>query len=445
MAITIPEPDVNNVWRLETPGNEGWVRSARPDADDKFFMCSADGHVQEPNTFLYDRIDPAYHHRLPTIAVTKAMDVHGKGAKGDGAKSDDGKGEGAKGEGGGATEEQFFQKAEGFRPAKLNWTKPFEGHEKLRNQSGRSPEARLADLALDGCDAEVLFPNKGLSIWATPDADFSHAMCRAYNEWAWEEFADYNDRLAPMACIAPAALDKAIAEIQRCAALGFKGLSLPAKPVFGPPDVDDLNYNLREMEPLWDCIDEVELPVTFHVSTGRDPRTSRSQGGAVINYAVHSLAPTMEPLVNICASGVAERHPKLQFGSIEAGIGWVPWMLTAMDEAYLKHHMWVRPKLEMLPSEYFKRQGFASFQEDPAGLDLAREHGLVDNFLWANDFPHHEGSWPYSAQAIERTMSHLDDGERAKILGLNSARIFRFDIPERYLHHPDAAAVANQH
>ncbi len=441
MAITIPEPDVNNVWRLETPGNEGWVRSARPDADDKFFMCSADGHVQEPNTFLYDRIDPAYHHRLPTIAVTKAMDVHGKGAK-----SDDGKGEGggATGKASDGAEEQFFQKAEGFRPAKLNWTKPFEGHEKLRNQSGRTPEARLADLALDGCDAEILFPNKGLSIWATPDADFSHAMCRAYNEWAWEEFADCNDRLAPMACIAPAALDKAIAEIQRCAALGFKGLSLPAKPVFGPPDVDDLNYNLREMEPLWDCIDEVELPVTFHVSTGRDPRTSRSQGGAVINYAVHSLAPTMEPLVNICASGVAERHPKLQFGSIEAGIGWVPWMLTAMDEAYLKHHMWVRPKLEMLPSEYFKRQGFASFQEDPAGLDLAREHGLVDNFLWANDFPHHEGSWPYSAQAIERTMSHLDDGERAKILGLNSARIFRFDIPERYLHHPDAAAVAAQ-
>ncbi|MXY02863.1 MAG: amidohydrolase [Acidimicrobiales bacterium] len=435
MAITIPEPDVNNVWRLETPGNEGWLRSARPDADDKFFMCSADGHVQEPNTFLYDRIDPAYHHRLPTIAVTKAMDVHGKSAKGDGVT----------GEGGGATEEQFFQKAEGFRPAKLNWTKPFEGHEKLRNQSGRDPEARLRDLALDGCDAEVLFPNKGLSIWATPDADFSHAMCRAYNEWAWEEFADYNDRLAPMACIAPAALDKAIAEIQRCAALGFKGLSLPAKPVFGPPDVDDLNYNLREMEPLWDCIDEVELPVTFHVSTGRDPRTSRSQGGAVINYAVHSLAPTMEPLVNICASGVAERHPKLQFGSIEAGIGWVPWMLTAMDEAYLKHHMWVRPKLEMLPSEYFKRQGFASFQEDPAGLDLAREHGLVDNFLWANDFPHHEGSWPYSAQAIERTMSHLDDGERAKILGLNAARIFGFEIPERYLGHPDAATVAGQH
>jgi acetyl-CoA acetyltransferase len=59
-----------------------------------------------------------------------------------------------------------------------------------------------------------------------------------------------------------------------------------------------------------------------------------------------------------------------------------------MDEAYLKHHMFVRPKLELLPSEFFRRQGFASFQEDKVGLDLASGHDLVDNFLWANDYPH---------------------------------------------------------
>jgi predicted TIM-barrel fold metal-dependent hydrolase len=162
----------------------------------------------------------------------------------------------------------------------------------------------------------------------------------------------------------------------------------------------------------------------------------------VINYTVHSLAPTMEPIVNICASGVAERHPKLRFGSIEAGIGWVAWALEAMDEAYRKHHMWVQPKLPMLPGEYFRRQGFASFQEDRPGLDLARGHDLVDNLLWANDFPHHEGSWPYSAQAIERSMGHLDDGERAKILGLNCARLFKLPIAERYQHHRDAADAA---
>jgi predicted TIM-barrel fold metal-dependent hydrolase len=132
------------------------------------------------------------------------------------------------------------------------------------------------------------------------------------------------------------------------------------------------------------------------------------------------------------------------FGSVEAGIGWVAWALGALDEAYLKHHMWRRPKLDRLPSEYFKTNGFATFQEDKAGLDLAREHGLTDNFMWANDYPHHEGTWPHSAEAIERTMVNLSDEERAKILGLNAARVFKFDIPQRYTNFADAAAVANK-
>lgn len=410
MATAIPAPDPNNAWRLDSPGAEGWPRTARPADPNKYFMVSADGHVQEPSDLWRTRIDARYRDRLPGVVV----DAKGK----------------------------QYQKTEGFRRLRIR-NIPFEGEDALRNQSGRTPEERIVDLAADGVDCEILFPNKGLTIWATPDAEFSQAMCRVYNGWAWEVFGPYNDRLSPMACIAPADLDGAIAEIQRCAKLGFRGLALPCKPVWGPPDHEALNYNLPEFDPLWACIQDVDLPITFHVSTGRDPRTSRGNGGAVINYAVHSLAPTMEPIANLCASGVVERFPKVVFGTVEAGIGWVPWALAAMDEAYRKHHMWVRPKLDRLPSEYFKTNGFATFQEDKAGLDLAREHGLVDNFLWANDYPHHEGSWPHSAEAIERTMSGLGDGERAKILGLNAAYIFRFAIPERYRRQADAAVAAD--
>ncbi|MEJ2133086.1 MAG: amidohydrolase family protein, partial [Gammaproteobacteria bacterium] len=368
MPRAIPDPDENNVWRLETPGAAGWTRSPRPDAKDKYFMVSTDGHVQEPGDLWKTRIEKKYRERLPGVATDE------KGRK--------------------------FQKTEGFRPIRLRNIE-FKGEDALRNGAGQTPEERLADLEADGVDCEILFPNKGLTIWATPDAEFSQAMC-------------------------------AILEIQRCAKLGFRGLALPCKPIWGAPDHAALNYNLPEFDPLWACIQDVDLPITFHVSTGRDPRTSRGNGGAVINYAVHSLAPTMEPIANLCSSGVLERFPKLRFGSVEAGIGWVPWALWAMDEAYRKHHMFVRPKLEMLPSEYFRSNGFATFQEDKPGLDLAREHDLTDNFMWANDYPHHEGTWPHSAQAIERTMTALDDHERAKILGLNAARVFKFEVPERY-------------
>jgi predicted TIM-barrel fold metal-dependent hydrolase len=212
------------------------------------------------------------------------------------------------------------------------------------------------------------------------------------------------------------------------ATLGFRALTLPCKPVWGAHDVDHPNYNLPVFDPLWAAIQDAGLPITFHVSTGRDPRAARGNGGAVINYVSHSLSPTIEPVANLCASGVLSRFPRLRFATIEAGIGWVAWLLDAMDEAYRKHHFWVRPRLPKLPSEYFREHGFASFQEDPAGLALAEATGLVDTFMWGNDYPHHEGTWPHSAEAIERTMGGLSDGARAKVLGLNAARLFGFEV-----------------
>jgi predicted TIM-barrel fold metal-dependent hydrolase len=181
-------------------------------------------------------------------------------------------------------------------------------------------------------------------------------------------------------------------------------------------------------DPMWAAIAECDLPITFHVSTGRDPRVARKEGGAVINYVSHSLSPTIEPVASLCGSGVLERFPTIKFAAVESGIGWVPWALDAMDEAYRKHHLWAYPKLKQLPSEYFRSNGAATFQEDRAGLELAEKWNLIDNFMWANDYPHAEGTWPHSAEAIEREMGHLSDGARARILGLNAAKMFKFDV-----------------
>jgi predicted TIM-barrel fold metal-dependent hydrolase len=240
--------------------------------------------------------------------------------------------------------------------------------------------------------------------------------------------------MIPAGAIATADLAGSIAEVQRLAKLGFKCLTLPCKPIWGGHDSGHVNYNLPHFDPLWAAISDANLPITFHVSTGRDPRAARGNGGAVVNYVSHSLSPTIEPVANLCASGVLERFPKIRFATIEAGIGWVPWLLDAMDEAYKKHHFWVRPKLKNLPSDYYRAHGFSSFQEDRPGLDLAESHKLDGNFMWANDYPHHEGTWPHSAEAIERTMGQLSDKARANILGLNCARFLGIDVPQRYRH-----------
>jgi len=395
MSEAIEVVNQPNLWRLETPGHLGWKRTARPGDPDKYLMISADSHCNEPSNLWYERIDREFRERLPRIEIDE------NGVK--------------------------WQVSEGWQRSRL-LDSALEGEDRVRSKAGADPEQRLKDMARDGVDAEIIFPNKGLMMWATPDARFAAAQCRVYNDWAWETFGPYNDRMSPMAAIATADLELAIAEIKRVAKIGFRGLTLPCKPIFGPHDARHPNYNLPMFDPMWEVIQDAGLPITFHVSTGRDPRAARKDGGAVINYVSHSLVPTIEPVAHMCASGVLERFPGLRFAAIESGIGWVPWALEAMDEAYHKHHMWAFPKLKKLPSEYFHEHGFASFQEDRVGLDLALKYGLVDNFLWANDYPHHEGSWPHSAEAIERQMGGIADEHRAKILGLNAARLFKFDV-----------------
>ena len=390
------EINAPNRWRLDTPGHVGWTRTARPDDPNKYFIVSADCHANEPANLWVERIDAKYRDRLPRVITDE------NGVK--------------------------WRVSEGHRPDRLR-VDEMEGEDRLRQLAGADPRDRLRDHARDGIDAEVIFPNKGLSMWATPDAVFAQAQCRVWNEWAWETFGPYYDRLSPVAAIATADLEGSIAEVKRVAKVGFRALTLPCKPVWGAHDVDHANYNLPMFDPLWAVIQDTGLPITFHISTGRDPRASRGNGGAVINYVSHSLAPTVEPVANFCASGLLERFPKLRFATIEAGIGWLPWALEAMDEAYRKHHFWVRPKLKHLPSEYFRMHGFASFQEDPVGLRLAEPLQLMDCFMWGNDYPHHEGTWPHSAEAIERTMVGASDTARAKMLGLNAARLFGFEVP----------------
>ncbi|HME26014.1 MAG TPA: amidohydrolase family protein [Acetobacteraceae bacterium] len=392
VAINAP-----NLWRLETPGHAGWERTAHAGDPKKYFIVSTDSHANEPPDLWEKRIEPQYRDRVPRIITDD------KGVQ--------------------------WRYCEGYRPDRVR-VMSFEGEDWVRSKAGADVLDRIRDNRTDGVDVEIIFPNKGLAMWATPDPVFANAQCRVWNDWAWEQFGPHPESMLPVASIATGDLPGAMAEIVRVAKLGFRALSLPCKPIWGGHDVDHVNYNLPHFDPMWALIQEAGLPITFHASTGRDPRAARGNGGAVINYVTHSLSPNIEPVANLCASGVLERFKGLRFATIEAGIGWVPWLLDAMDEAYRKHHMWVRPKLQGLPSDYYHAHGFATFQEDPSGLALAEAWGLVDNFMWASDYPHHEGTWPHSAEAIERTMPKLTEVQRAKILGLNAATFFGLDVPE---------------
>jgi predicted TIM-barrel fold metal-dependent hydrolase len=179
-------------------------------------------------------------------------------------------------------------------------------------------------------------------------------------------------------------------------------------------------------EPLWAAIQETGLSLVFHVGNGEDPRAVGGKGGAIINFHA-AMGSGIDPLVTLIASGVFERFPKLRAGVIEAGTGWVPWVLNSMDHSYRAHHMWVRPVIPELPSHYFRQNCFVSSLEHPGMLDILMDLGLEDNILWSSDYPHHEGSYPHSKLSIEREMKNLTDAQRAKVLGENAVRFFNID------------------
>jgi predicted TIM-barrel fold metal-dependent hydrolase len=394
--IVVNEP---NRWRLETP-RRNWPRSARPDAAKKYFMVSADGHANEPATLWVERIDAQYKDRLPRVITDK-----------DGVQ---------------------WRVSEGHRPDRLRLS-TLEGEDMARNKAGADPLGRLADHDLDGIDVELIFPNKGLAMWATPDPQFAMAQCRVWNDWAWEQFGKPPGPHDPAGALATADLEGSIAEVKRLARLGFKCLTLPCKPVWGAHDSSHVNYNLPHFDPLWAAITDAGLPITFHVSTGRDPRAARGNGGAVVNYVSHSLSPTIEPVAEPLRLGRARALPDLalrhhrgrhRLGAVAArgdGRGLQEASLLGAAQAQAPaERVLPHARLLLLPGGQGRARSLREPQARPAtscGPTTTRTT---------------KGTWPHSAEAIERTMGGVSDATRAKILGLNCARFLGLEVPAKY-------------
>src|SRR5262249_5708114 len=97
-----------------------------------------------------------------------------------------------------------------------------------------------------------------------------------------------------------------------------------------------------EFEPLWDAIEELEVPVGFH-PTGqaslRDDIARRyldHPNGRVIGVAGRNPMELMLAFASFAAGGVLERHPRLRCAFLEGTCGWLPWWLWRLDEAWEK-------------------------------------------------------------------------------------------------------------
>ena len=48
--------------------------------------------------------------------------------------------------------------------------------------------------------------------------------------------------------------------------------------------------------------------------------------------------------------------------------------------------------------------------------------------MWGSDYPHSESTFPRSRTILSEILAEVPDSEQARIVGENTARVYRFDV-----------------
>jgi predicted TIM-barrel fold metal-dependent hydrolase len=280
-----------------------------------------------------------------------------------------------------------------------------------------NPALRIEDQDRDGVDAELLYgPLRRWKYLAPLPPDAAAATCAAYNQWIAEFCASRPGRFFALGGVPIDDVQAIVRELRHIAELGLAGAEVPftgSTPVWDP-----------SWEPLWAAAADLDVPIHVHV-----PAVPTTINPALPSRAVFLCTSPMnlkDTLASVIFSGALERHPNLKVVMAESGTGWIPYLLDRMDYEWEDAYVDWKALCATKPSEQFRRQMFATFQEDHIGPQLA--HLYPDSFMWGSDYPHADGIWPDSQQKIRETMGRLDEGLRTKLLRDNAARLYHIDV-----------------
>ncbi|MDA1035768.1 MAG: amidohydrolase family protein [Chloroflexi bacterium] len=285
---------------------------------------------------------------------------------------------------------------------------------------------RLEDMDRDGVEFSVMFPP--IVSLQVSDLALQDAIIQGYNDWAAEFAMSAPKRFTAVALLSPDNAQYATKELLRIAKEGrLKQVG------FLVNDVSTDMY-LEDWDPFWDAAEETGMIVSYHVGgsiqtdTVRAMQTSmQNKSGRVPEFGLglgNAGSVWLKPFTGLFNLGVLERHPKLRFVLAESGTGWVPFVVQEMDFRY--NRLFETRKdvsLKELPSDVFKRQVWATYQTDFVGLNLVDFFG-EGHMMWASDYPHHDSTWPFSQEIVEKETGHLEPAVARAILRDNAASLY---------------------
>lgn len=327
--------------------------------------------------------------------------------------------------------------------AAAGWPKPPPEHPATLAEADPAcydAHARLRKMDEYGIHAHLIYPNVGGfgagGFLQLKDADLMLECVRAYNDFLTDWCSADPNRLIPLTAVPFWDVEAAVKEIERCAKRGHRGILFTNGPhTFGQPFLADPHWN-----PIWEIASELQSPVNFHIGNGNFTADMRSQAyegnGKQANYVRFTTNLFLDNALGIedvILGGICHRYPKVNFVSVESGVGYLPFLLETLDWQWLnsgcaqEHPEWGG----MLPSDFFRRQIYGCFWFERGSARAAIDLLGADNLMFETDFPHPTSLSPGPASTAENPKEHvahalgnLPEETLRKVLHDNAARIY---------------------
>jgi predicted TIM-barrel fold metal-dependent hydrolase len=278
--------------------------------------------------------------------------------------------------------------------------------------------ARIKMMDEQGIYAQIAYPNilgfSGQNAMKSDPALRLMAM-QIFNDAMGEMQADSGNRIFPMAMLPWWDLGETLKEAERCLKMGVRGINWnPDTHSHGLPSIAN------------------KLPINFHIGASDESVSWYFQGslpGFTPNQqmamgSVMLFIGNLRVMGTIIASRFLEKFPDLKIVSVESGVGWIPYLLEALE------YMSVEAGLDYknTPTEVFRRQIYAcSFFEKKNFISTVRQVG-ADNIMFETDFPHPACLYPDGLEYLVDVIAELTPEERAKIFSLNAAKLYNIDV-----------------
>ncbi|MFN8038968.1 MAG: amidohydrolase family protein [Acidimicrobiales bacterium] len=307
------------------------------------------------------------------------------------------------------------------------------------------PDARIADMDLDGVWASLCFPSliagfAGTMFAGLPEPELGLACIRAWNDWHVEEWVgSHPDRF--IAVQLPWLDDPVVAadEVRRNAERGVRAVSFVENPVdLGLPSVHTSHW-----DPFLAACEETGTVVCLHcASSGWS--ASHSPGAPLEQLTTLFPVNALVTCADWLWAGIPTRFPGLRITLAESGVDWVPMLVNRI--AYVLDHSatglgaWTDPHRH--PNEALRDTfRFGTIDVTPTVAALLDQIG-VETILLESDYPHADSTWPETVARAERGLAGLPDDVVRAITWGNAAALFDHPVPA-HLQVPAPAADPN--